>query len=168
MKLSKKLKKLSKLICANQKLVKITNEDFNKLPNILYHSTPYFNVDNIIKTGLGNIVVDYMNGKSGFFFATDDQNSEIYGNYEGVKTVTFAIQKSKLDKNKIYYDQNDCYTDDYVTMLKGQQFSWYNSDNDIETLEERYLDANEYWNINKYLMCFFYDGTINVSEKDIQ
>ena len=72
MKLSKKLKKLSKLICANQKLVKITSEDFNKLPNILYHSTPYYNVDNIIQTGLGNIVVDYMNGKSGFFFATDD------------------------------------------------------------------------------------------------
>lgn len=167
MKYSEQLKKIAKTITANCKLIRITDQDFNKLPNVIYHSTPYYNVDDIIKSGLGNVHVDYMEGKKGFFFATDDQNSEMYGNYEGAKTVTFAIQKSKLDKNKIYYDQNDCYTDDYVTLLKGEQFSWCNGQ-ELETLEEQYLDANEYWNINKYLMCFFYDGIIKVSEKDVQ
>ena len=166
MKIAFKLQRIAKLIQANYKLIKITNEDFNKLPNTIYHSTPSSCVDDIIKNGLG-IHTDYMKGKTGFFFATDYQNSEMYGNYEGEKIVTFAIQKSKLDKNKIYYDQNDCYTDDYITLLKGEQFSWYNGNYDIETLEEQYLDANEYWNTNRYLMCFFYNGIIKVSESDI-
>lgn len=162
--LSNKIAKIAKIITSNYKLNKITDQDFNKLPNIIYHSTPYYNVDDIIKNGLGNVHVDYMEGKKGFFFATDDQNSEMYGNYEGAKTVTFAIQKSKLDKNKIYYDQNDCYTDGYVTLLKGQQYTWGNyCDEDLDD-----YTPEQYWNINKYLMCFFYDGIVEVSAEDIQ
>lgn len=72
MKASKQLRKIAKTIIAKSQLNKITNEDFNKLPDIIYHSTPYYNVDDIIKTGLGNIHVDYMEGKRGFFFGTDD------------------------------------------------------------------------------------------------
>ena len=164
MKLSEQLIKTAKIITANYKLVKITDQDFNKLPNIIYHSTPYYNVDDIIKNGLGNVHVDYMEGKKGFFFATDDDNSEMYGNYEGAKTVTFAIQKSKLNKNKIYYDQNDCYTDGYVTLLKGQQYTWYNyADEDLDD-----YTPEQYWNTHKYVMCFFYDGIVEVSKEDIQ
>lgn len=161
--LSNKIAKIAKIVTANYELVKITDQDFNKLPNVIYHSTPYYNVDDIIKNGLGNVRVDYMEGKKGFFFAIDDDNSEMYGNYEGAKTVTFAIQKSKLNKNKIYYDQNDCYTDGYVTLLRGQQYTWYNNDEDLDD-----YTSEQYWNINKYLMCFFYDGIVEVSQEDIQ
>ena len=160
-KTSQQLIKIAKIIRANYNLNKITDQDFNKLSYEVYHATPYFNFENIIKNGLG-IDTNYMNNKKGFFFATDEDNAQMYGNYEGERTVIFAIQTSKLDNNKIYYDQNDCYTDAYVTLLKGQQYSWQNYDEDLDD-----YTPEKYWKTHYSNMCFFYDGVVEVSEENI-
>lgn len=154
---NEKIIKIAKKIIS-YKMLKITKEDFDNLPDELYSATPFFNYDSIVKNGLG-IQVDYMESKKGFFLATDEDNARMYGNYEGEEVVVFVIQKSKLNKNKLFYDQNDCYTDDYVTLLKGWDYSWNNGDQDLDE-----YSAKQYWKKYYYNMCFFYDGVINFND----
>ena len=154
--INKQLMKIAKKIVSSYKMIKITDEDFNKLPYELYSATPIYNSDVIKKTGLG-VETDYMESKKGFFFATDEDNAAMYANYEGCDVVVFVIKKSLLNKNNIFYDQNDCYTDEYVSLLKGEQYSWQNyTDEDIKN-----CTAEEYWDNHKYNMCFFYEGIID-------
>lgn len=163
MKLSNQLFLLAtQLTKSKYSLNNITDQDFNRLPNTLYSATPYYNYNDIINTGLGNINVDYMFNKNGFFLATDEENAMMYANYDGVETIVFKIKKSNLDKNKLYYDQNDCYTDDYVTLLKGQQYSWDNGDENLEC-----YTSDKYWNKHKYNICLFYNGIVKVNNKNI-
>lgn len=128
--------------------LKISKEDFNKLPDVLYTYCEENQLDKIKQYGFGEYV-DTFHFKKGFKFYLTNQNLDLKDK------VIIQLKKNDLDINNIYYDQSNSYVDSYILLIGGKDWGNYND------YVDAYDNPESYWNDNYKNFTFFHQGKIN-------